>query len=86
MRYFAARVRTAQVITNPAPTHTVAFGSTYLGIGSPDSTDELVGVDALRVRPLGQVRGTIVRVGPPTIEHRAIDGLVDPRTLGIEET
>jgi transcription elongation GreA/GreB family factor len=28
MRYFAARVRTAQVITNPASTHTVAFGST----------------------------------------------------------
>ena len=28
MRYFAARVRTAQVITNPASTDTVAFGST----------------------------------------------------------
>jgi transcription elongation GreA/GreB family factor len=28
MRYFAARVRTAQVITNPASTETVAFGST----------------------------------------------------------
>ena len=28
MRYFAARVRTAQVITNPTSTHTVAFGST----------------------------------------------------------
>ena len=27
-RYFAARVRTAQVITNPASTDTVAFGST----------------------------------------------------------
>jgi transcription elongation GreA/GreB family factor len=28
MRYFAARVRTAQVITNPTSTDTVAFGST----------------------------------------------------------
>jgi len=28
MRYFAARVRTAQVITNPTSTGTVAFGST----------------------------------------------------------
>jgi len=28
MRYFAARVRTAQVITNPTWTDTVAFGST----------------------------------------------------------
>ena len=28
MRYFAARVRTAQVITKPASTDTVAFGST----------------------------------------------------------
>ena len=28
MRYFAARVRTAQVIINPAATDTVAFGST----------------------------------------------------------
>jgi transcription elongation GreA/GreB family factor len=28
MRYFAARVRTAQVITNPASTDTVAFGRT----------------------------------------------------------
>ena len=28
MRYFAARVRTAQVIANPASTDTVAFGST----------------------------------------------------------
>ena len=28
VRYFAARVRTAQVITNPASTDTVAFGST----------------------------------------------------------
>jgi transcription elongation GreA/GreB family factor len=28
MRYFAVRVRTAQVITNPASTDTVAFGST----------------------------------------------------------
>jgi transcription elongation GreA/GreB family factor len=28
MRYFAARVRTAQVVTNPASTDTVAFGST----------------------------------------------------------
>lgn len=28
MRYFAARVRTAQVITNPTPTDTVAFGNT----------------------------------------------------------
>ena len=28
MRYFAARVRTAQVITNPTSTNTVAFGST----------------------------------------------------------
>ena len=28
MRYFAARVRTAQVITNPASSDTVAFGST----------------------------------------------------------
>jgi transcription elongation GreA/GreB family factor len=27
-RYFAARVRTAQVITNPTSTDTVAFGST----------------------------------------------------------
>ena len=27
MRYFAARVRTAQVITNPTSTETVAFGS-----------------------------------------------------------
>ena len=27
-RYFAARVRTAQVVTNPASTDTVAFGST----------------------------------------------------------
>jgi transcription elongation GreA/GreB family factor len=27
-RYFAARVRTAQVIANPASTDTVAFGST----------------------------------------------------------
>jgi transcription elongation GreA/GreB family factor len=27
-RYFAARVRTAQVITNPSSTDTVAFGST----------------------------------------------------------
>ena len=28
VRYFAARVRTAQVITNPTSTDTVAFGST----------------------------------------------------------
>ena len=28
MRYFAARIRTAQVITNPTSTDTVAFGST----------------------------------------------------------
>ena len=28
MRYFAARVRTAQVVTNPASTDIVAFGST----------------------------------------------------------
>jgi transcription elongation GreA/GreB family factor len=28
VRYFAARVRSAQVITNPKPTDTVAFGST----------------------------------------------------------
>ena len=28
MRYFAARVRTAQIITNPASSDTVAFGST----------------------------------------------------------
>jgi transcription elongation GreA/GreB family factor len=28
MRYFAARVRTAQVVANPASTDTVAFGST----------------------------------------------------------
>jgi transcription elongation GreA/GreB family factor len=28
MRYFAARVRTAQVITDPRSTDTVAFGST----------------------------------------------------------
>jgi transcription elongation GreA/GreB family factor len=28
MRYFAARVRTAQVVTNPTSTDTVAFGST----------------------------------------------------------
>jgi len=28
MRYFAARVRTAQVITNPTSTDAVAFGST----------------------------------------------------------
>jgi transcription elongation GreA/GreB family factor len=28
VRYFAARVRTAQVVTNPASTDTVAFGST----------------------------------------------------------
>ena len=28
MRYFAARVRTAQVITNPTSTDTVAFGNT----------------------------------------------------------
>src|SRR6202795_4296796 len=28
VRYFAARVRSAQVITNPASTDTVAFGST----------------------------------------------------------
>ena len=28
MRYFAARVRTAQVITDPTSTDTVAFGST----------------------------------------------------------
>jgi transcription elongation GreA/GreB family factor len=28
MRYFAARVRTAQVITNPTSTDRVAFGST----------------------------------------------------------
>jgi transcription elongation GreA/GreB family factor len=28
LRYFAARVRTAQVITNPTSTDTVAFGST----------------------------------------------------------
>jgi transcription elongation GreA/GreB family factor len=28
MRYFVARVRTAQVITNPASTDTVAFGGT----------------------------------------------------------
>jgi transcription elongation GreA/GreB family factor len=28
MRYFAARVRTAQIITDPASTDTVAFGST----------------------------------------------------------
>src|SRR6202030_3574068 len=55
---------------------------TYLGIGRPDSTDELVGVDALRLRPIGQVHGSIARVGPPTIEHRAIDGLVDPRCRG----
>ena len=27
MRYFAARVRTAQVVTNPTSTDTVAFGS-----------------------------------------------------------
>jgi transcription elongation GreA/GreB family factor len=27
-RYFAARVRTAQIVTNPASTDTVAFGST----------------------------------------------------------
>jgi transcription elongation GreA/GreB family factor len=29
MRYFAARVRTAQVITNPTSTDTVAFGVTF---------------------------------------------------------
>ena len=29
VRYFAARVRSAQVITNPASTDTVAFGSTF---------------------------------------------------------
>ena len=47
MRYFAARVRTAQVITNPASTDTVAFGSTvtFRRVDGRVQTYRIVGED-----------------------------------------
>jgi len=42
MRYFAARVRTAQVINNPTSTDTVAFGSTVTFSATMDACRNIV--------------------------------------------
>ena len=45
MRYFAARVRTAQVIPNPSSTDTVVFGSTVIFRRSDGRAYHIVGQD-----------------------------------------
>jgi transcription elongation GreA/GreB family factor len=87
MRYFAARVRTAQVISNPTSTDTVAFGSTvtfrrhdgrvqkYRIVGEDEADPKAGSISFVSpvARPLiGKVVGDVVGASGQEIEIIAI--------------
>jgi hypothetical protein len=56
-----------------------ALRHVYLRISSQDRAIQLGGLDRLPLGPLDDVRGTVVLIHPPALEHLSIDGFVDPR-------